>query len=342
MIENILTNYNIKFINSQLDHDYISKSKFYYNIYNNKISEPLQKFWFSVPNIKYSNNYSNFKILRFLMNNKNENIIGLINYIKDIGNYLIDKLSPTFENITLDYPWKESTQYPYIFTLFTNTDTLFIDSSGNNIDYNLLTYNDSTYSIIFEISSIRIIPIKIETIETHTIKINLVLILMKQNEKKDLKKYLFANNYNENIETNLNQLSNHNFNSTIKKLPFLNDISNDFLLNKTNKDSISNNKQSSQIHTSNKLIINTEQILKVINGLKKVEIKKEICEDFNNNNNDNSNNNLQINNEYIEKKNSLKKVKTDEKSLLNNLQKKKKKKIKKEKIDIDNKLEKVL
>jgi hypothetical protein len=34
MIENILTNYNIKFNNSQLDHEQISKSKLYFNIEN--------------------------------------------------------------------------------------------------------------------------------------------------------------------------------------------------------------------------------------------------------------------------------------------------------------------
>jgi len=78
MIDNMLTNYKNKFIVSQLDHEYISKSKLYYNIYNNKISEPLQKFWFSVQNIKYSNNYSEYKTIRFLMNNKNENISKLI------------------------------------------------------------------------------------------------------------------------------------------------------------------------------------------------------------------------------------------------------------------------
>lgn len=116
MIENILTNYNIKFKSSQLDHEQISKSKYYYKIYNNKISEPLHKFWFSVPNIKYSNNYSNYSTIRFLMNNKNDTILNLINYIKDIGTYLVEKFSPHYQNISIDYPWKEYNQYPYIFT----------------------------------------------------------------------------------------------------------------------------------------------------------------------------------------------------------------------------------
>jgi len=356
MIENVLTNYNIKFTKSQLDHDLkISKSKLYYNIYNNKISEPLHKFWFSVPNIKYSNNYSDFKTIRFLMNNKNENISKLINYIKDIGDYMVEKLSPIFSNVSIDYPWKESTQYPYIFTFFTNTNTVFIDSSGNELKYESINYNDLTYSIIFEISSIRIIPIILDKTETYTMKLNLVLILIKEDEKKDLKKFSFTNlinstnstnstnsinttnNYNESINTN----SNIPFNkvSNQMRLPFINDITGGFTLNKIDRKNTSEINQSQAQTSTTKLMINTEEILKAINGLKKVEIKKELSDDLYNKNEDN---NSQINMEYIEKKNSLKKVKTKEKSLLKNLQKKKKKKKKETEniIDIDNELEK--
>lgn len=335
----MLTNYKTKFIASQLDHEYISKSKLYYNIYNNKISEPLQKFWFSVPNIKYSNNYSEYKTIRFLMNNKNENISKLINYIKDIGALMVEKLSIVFEDITVDYPWKESTQYPYIFTFFTNNDTLFIDTSGNEINYDLLNYNDSTYSIIFEISSIRVMPIKLDTKESHTIKINLVLILIKQDEKKDLKKYLFTqytNNYNEYQDFNSSPNLTKTFNSSSRTLPFLNDISGEFSLNKTgtNANSLLTNEKN---QTSSKLIIDANSILKAISSLKKVEVKKEQDENINLNNDNDS----QINIEYMEKKNSLKKVKTKEKSLLKNLQKNEKKKKKKKRkdkntIDVDN------
>lgn len=352
MIDNVLTNYKTKFVISQLDHEYISKSKFYYNIYNNKISEPLQKFWFSVPNIKYSNNYSEYKTIRFLMNNKNENISKLINYIKDISNLMLEKLSPVFEDISVDYPWKESIQYPHIFTFFTNNDTLFIDTSGNEIDYNLLNQNDTTYSIIFEISSIRVIPIKLDTKESHTMKLNLVLILIKQDEKKDLKKYLFthcANNYNEYQDSNTNLNSTKPFNSSVRALPFLNDISGGLSLNKTNintnttsineKNQSINQSFNQSFNQSSKLIIDTDSILKAISGLKKVEIKKELNENINLN----EDNESQINAEYMEKKNSLKKVKTKEKSLLKNLQKKEKKKKKKKKekntIDDDNEMD---
>ena len=335
----MLTNYKNKFIVSQLDHEYISKSKLYYNIYNNKISEPLQKFWFSVQNIKYSNNYSEYKTIRFLMNNKNENISKLINYIKDISNYMVEKLSPVFENISVDYPWKESIQYPYLFTFFTNTDTLFIDSSGNEIEYNLLNQYYSTYSIIFEISSIRVMPIKLDTKETHTIKINLVLVLIKQDDKKDLKKYSFTHsydNYNEYHESHIDSNQTKTFNSNAKSLAFLNDISSgSSSLNKISSN-LANEKNQSNNQTSSKLILDTDIILKAISGLKKVEIKKdEIKKEPDENTNLNEDNNSQINVEYIEKKNNLKKVKTKEKSLLKNLQKKGKKEKKKKKKEKD-------
>ena len=337
----MLTNYKTKFVISQLDHEYISKAKFYYNIYNNKISEPLQKFWFSVPNIKYSNNYSEYKTIRFLMNNKNENISKLINYIKDISNLMVEKLSQVFEDISVDYPWKESTQYPHIFTFFTNNDTLFIDTSGNEIDYNSLNQNDSTYSIIFEISSIRVMPIKLDTKESYTMKLNLVLILIKKDKKKDLKKYLFmhcANNYNEYQDSDTNLNSTKTFNSSIRALPFLNDISSRITLNKTgtNTDTTSINEKNKSENQTSKLIIDANSILKAISSLKKVDAKKEPNENINLN----EDNESQINVEYMEKKNSLKKVKTKEKSLLKNLQKKEKKKKKKKKeknsIDVEN------
>lgn len=352
MIENVLTNYNIKFKNTQLDHDQINSTKLYYKIYNNAITEPLHKFWFSVPNLKYSNNYSDFKTIRFLMNNKNENISKLINYLKDIGKCLIDKLSPTFSNITIDYPWKESEQYPYIFTFFTNSNTLFIDSKGNEMKCESLNYNDLTYSIIFEISSIKLIPILLDDCSSHTIKFNLALILIREDEKKDLKKYLFSNFVNTNNNhsncINDNNIKKVNLNSNMNKLPFLTDISNGFSLNKLNNSNntdelnseIINHKCSTNL-SSNKLIIDAKQILNIKNGLKKVNMEKE--PEKNNENEYKSDDNLSnINVNYLEKKNSLKKVKTKEKSLLKKLQKKHmKKKLEKEK-ELEKELEREL
>ena len=143
MVDNILTNYDIKFNKEQLDFEQISKSKFSYRIYNNKISEPLQKFWFSVGNIKYCNNYGDYKTIRFLMNNKDKKINNLINFIKNIGDNLNKIFDTTFPNITIDFPWKESEQFPYIFSFFTNSNTIFLDSKSNNIEYDKLSSIDT-------------------------------------------------------------------------------------------------------------------------------------------------------------------------------------------------------
>jgi len=360
MEENILTNYNLKFKKSQLDHEIISNTKCYYKIYNNKISEPLHKFWFSVPSLKYSNNYSDFKTIRFLMNNKNDNISNLIDYIKDIGNYLIEKFSLTFENLSVDYPWKESEQYPYIFSFFTNNTTLLVDNEGNELKYDTLN-SDLTYSIIFEISNIRIMPIKMDTMQTNIIKINLVLLLIKQDEKKDLKKIILSSfvknnsiDSNSNLNSNQEHISKLGFNSKKnihnilpnQKLPFLNQISEGTSLLNSGKINIQLKSQSqtqpqsqSQSQSQpNGLVINTEQILKAINGLKKVEVKKE-----NLNESENNNESSQINMDYLEQKNNLKKVKTKEKSLLKTLKKKNKKdKEKKKELELELELEREL
>ena len=321
MIDHILTNYDNKFVSDQLDHETIHKSKLYIKIYNNKVSEPLQKFWFSVSNLKYYNNYSNYKTIRFLLNNKNQKSLNLINFIKDIGNNVFKKINNIFQNVTIDYPWKEHEQYPIIFSFFTNNSTLLCDSNNNNISFESLS-SDNTYSIIFEISNIRILPINLDKIESYAIKINLTLLLIKTDEKKDL---------NNNLQNNFTNVTNNYQNSKNcsdnYKLPFLGDIQSNILsLKKEN----SNNKNLSNSNT-NLFCINQEQLVNVKKTLKKVNTNIDTnnkIEDINNiiNNIDNSSNNS-IKPIYIEQKKILKKVKTEEKSLLTHLKKKKNKKL---------------
>lgn len=328
MIDNILTNYNVKFKSTQMDSEKISKTKQYYKIYNNKIQEPLHKFWFSVQNLKYSNSYSDFKTIRLFMNNKSDNISNLVNFIKDLSNCMLERLKPTFENISIDYPWKESEQYPYLFTFFTNNETLMVDTEGNETSYDTLSLNE-TYSIIFEISSLKIISIKLDNVESYVMKINLVLILIRQDEKKDIKKYLFTKFVDNNEMNNLVSNPNINLSKEQRKLPFLQSIGENIQLTSIKNKEFNLESKQSQIQTTNKLIVNTEEILKAINGLKKVNVKKEQENKndciYNNNNEQQTDNCSQINTEYLEKKNSLKKVKTKERSLLKTLQKKNKK-----------------
>ena len=371
MIDDLLTNYNIKFNSEQLDNDKIANNKFYYKIYNNKINEPIQKFWFSVCSIKYLNNYNDYKTIRFLMNNKSEEISNLINFIKDLGNYLVSLFDKIFPNISIDYPWKEIEKYPLIFSFFTNQNTLLLDSNSNNINYNDLSQSD-IYSVIFEISNIKILPIILDdNTNTFTIKINLSLLLLKVNEKKNLKDYVF-NSLLKIENTFNNELNNsHKSNTKIQTLPFLNDISNSMLFKKNINLSNNINTQSNiRKNVSNILIINKEQLLLAKNTLKKVYNNVNLNNDNNNdnnyynnynnyNNNNNNNNNNDDNNnknnddsddnqsniisEYIDKKNKLRKVKTEVKSLLSHLklnkESKKIKKNKKDNIFLENELE---
>lgn len=337
MVDNVLTNYDIKFVKEQVDFEQIIKSKLSYKIYNNKISEPLHKFWFSVSNIKFCNNYNNYKSIRFLMNNKNHKIINLINYFKDIGDYLIKIFEPTFPNISIDYPWKESEQFPYIFNFFTNNNTLFTDSNSNIVDFSKLSSLE-TYSIIFEISNVKILPIILDNIESFSLKINLSLILIKLDEKKDIRNYIFTN---KNIsDSNLNY-QNINSQSESKSrllalnnsLPFLTDISSG--IKKLNSESITDetiekkNNIMSNGTSSNLLIIDKEQLLKIKNTLKKVNRETNIEK----NDDDSDDNASRVEATYIDKKNSLRSVKTKEKSLLNHLKPEKKKKKKKKNIE---------
>ena len=354
MTSNLLTNYNIKFSKTQLDLGTISKQKLSYNIYNNKISEPLHRFWFSISNVKYSNNYDNFKTMRFLLNDKNPQITNMIKYIKDIGNYLSELYSETFPNLTVEYPWKESKNYPLVLSVFTSSNTMILDSNSTVIDYDNIdtTFtSNQTYSMIFEISNIRIIPIKMNTDETHILKINLSLVLIKKDEKKDLTKFVFEQYNSDECEYSSNSFSNSNnkydnvssnkvLNSSGYPFPkmsslLLSDISQG--VNKklngstttqtpTPYDFDKNNQNKNEITNTGSFVINKEQLLQIKNTLKKVELIKE--------NNDNEDNMTSVKEDYINKKNNLKKVNTEERTLLTHLKLKKKKKKSSKKINI--------
>ena len=373
MIDSVLTNYNIKFIKEQLDHEKITTSKLSYKIYNNKIPEPLHKFWFSVPCIKYCNNYKDYKTIRFLMNDKEKKINNLINFIKNLGDTLIEIFNPLFPDISIDYPWKISDQFPCIFNFFTNSETIFLDSESNNLEFNSLSTLD-TFSIIFDISNIKIFITNLNDIDIYSLKINLSLILIKQEKKKDIKNYNFIND-DENYKFN-NQSSNLDSNTYISKqmnkfnqLPFLNELTSG--INKNTFDF----KNIEKTETCNNVMhINTDQLIRIKNRLKKVEnnkfdiikkdnisveelsnikntLKKVENNKFNIIKKDNINGNEEISSiksVYLDKKNSLKKVNTCEKTLLTHLKLKKKKKIKNKKnhleieIDLDHELDREL
>jgi hypothetical protein len=222
-----------------------------------------------------------------------------------LGNYLVILFEKKFPNISIDFPWKEIEQYPLVFSFFTNQSTIMLDSNSNDINFNDLS-NLDTYSVIFEISSIKILSIILDdNTNSYTIKINLSLLLLKINEKKNLKEYVFNSIKKEN---NLTEINN-SYKQPIKILPFLNDIPMGSILKK-NTNLSENLVTQSDTKTNATLVINKEQLLIAKNTLKKVnnneELNKNDCDD-------------NIKNEYIDKKNKLRKVKTEVKTLLNRL-----------------------
>ena len=318
MIDNILTNYNIKFNSEQLDCDKIFPNKSYYKIYNNKIDKPLQKFWFSLPNVKFNSQFSNYKTIRFLINNKSENTICLLNFIEDLSNHIIKLFEKTYSNITVDLPWKINQNFPTLLTLFTNNETLLMDSESNTIDYSSLL-SEETYSIIFEITNLKIISINLDNEQkSNIIKINLSLLLVKTIKKIDFKNYTFNSFVASSSKTNTD---NNIYTNPIKKsLPFLSDISTVTLKNIDSNTTVhKQHVENLQKQKTNILVINQAQILQAKNTLKKVILPL-------NNYDQESDDNKSVVTEYVEKKNELKKVKTKVKTLLDHLDNKKKKK----------------
>jgi hypothetical protein len=319
MIDEVLTKYNKKFNPSQLDFEAINSNKLFYKIYNNKIEEPLHKFWFSVPNVKYLNNYENHKKIRFVMNNKSENVLNLINFIIDLGSDLIDKFKNTFPSISIDYPWKENSQFPLIFTFYSNESTIVTDSDSYYIALNALNQNDS-YSIIFEINyvHVKITDVaELDVKQTFNLKFNFTMLLIKTDKKKNLKDYNFSNH-------NAYQFGSKS-SITYKSTPEINESKieskNNFKLN-------SNANTNANVNESNFIPLRIDQNLleSALRTLKKVSNMSQI-----NNHNHRLNDEQDIVSEYIGVKNDLKKVETTEKTLLDHLKKKDKKKKKKTK-----------
>jgi hypothetical protein len=346
MSDNILTNYN-KFDEKQVDYENINKEKFYYNIYNNKINQPLHKFWFSLKKVKFSNQYNNYKTIKMLINNKSNDSIKLISFIKNLSNFMINKMSNTFPNITLDLPWKEYDNYPFLFNFYTNSKSLVVNENKDIIDFTLLNFNDS-YTVLFEISSLKVIKINLDYTGNdcnYTLKINLGILMIQKESKKDLKNFLLDVINNDNQEDIYIEPKEINH-FPKKTLPFLSDISSSILKkrdNDTNNDTNGEQaiKNTNSINkTNNKLFIDNNLLLKAMSSLKKVNINvKDKKEDDKDTDDDKS----EINDMYISQKNSLKKVKTREKSLLNTIKRKKNKKMNREmNREKDNELDKEL
>jgi len=355
MLENLITKTD-KFEICQVDHDIINESKSYFSIYNNKITKPFHNFWFMLTNTKFFNEYNDYNIIRFGLNHSSNEVIKFINFFKDLSTHLKNIFSKVFENISLDYPWKEYENYPYLFSLFLNDDTIVLDEQKNIIMKNKIEHKKS-YSILFEIKNIKVVKIDLDNEISHQIKFTLSALMIQQEQEVDLKSYLLNSlNINkksiEPIQQNNYEVNDLNKLNNKPNIPFLSELSNGFKnLNKMD-----------HVQPKNKIIntINLDELLSIKSSLKKVihDENNNIGLNLNLNSNSNSisNSNIgfksqnnsddeisKIGNTYLNKKKQLKKTITEEKSLFNNLVNKNKKDNKnKITIDSNNDLEKEL
>lgn len=286
MLLNHITNIN-NFNISDIDYDHIVINKTYFNIYNNRVDEPLHKFWFLVDNVRFINSYFNNGIMRFALNNKNEKNIKIINYIKKLLNHLQSLFSKIYQNITIDFPWKEYENYPYLLNVSLSKDSIFIDANKNKKDFATID-KDISYLFLFEISYIQIKKIINDHNISYSLKIKLSLLMLEE-KIFDLKNY------------SLNLMINNKSNLSIG---YTNDIKeytidpNNKIINKSNN----NNNNKRPIFN-----LNPKELLNAKNTLKKTLVidNKKILDDKN------------CNDEILETKNLLKKVNTYEKTFIN-------------------------
>ncbi len=336
MLENFITKTD-KFDSLQVDHELINCSKSYFSIYNNKVPKPFHNFWFMLKNTKFKNEYNDYCILRFGLNHKETEVIRFISFFKELSMYLKNIFSKTFEDISIDLPWKEYENYPYMLSIFSNENTVFLGQNKCEIEKNNIIHN-KTYSILFEIKNIKIIKINLDEKISNQLKFNLSALMIQEEPDIDLKSYLLNSinlnseekiyqeyGFNNKNRSEINSLDNNKNISGISNkpvLPFLAEVSN--AVKNLNRVEIPTLKKNS--------LINLDELLTIKSCLKKVtyDEKSNILKSQNNSDDDIS----EIGNTYLNQKKQLKKTITEERTLLNHISKKDKKK-KESKINID-------
>jgi hypothetical protein len=163
MIENyIVDTDNILFNDSIIDHEKFILNKEIYDIYNNKIDEPLHKFWFVFDTTKFLNSYYEYNILTFVINNKNNKIKKTINFIEKITETIKQKYISyltandiNYDNIYIELPIKQYDNYPSIIKLY-NKKNLIYNENNQKEKINNLT-SGVKYLLLFEINYFKII-----------------------------------------------------------------------------------------------------------------------------------------------------------------------------------------
>jgi hypothetical protein len=273
-----------------VDHDIIVSNKSYFNIYNNSLDEPFHKFWFYIENAKLINLYNENSIFRFALNNKNEKNKKMIEYLKKLFEYLQTLFQRSYPNISVDIPWKEYENYPYLMNFFINNNTFYLDSKQNSKDIKEIT-KDQNCSVLFELTYIQVMKIITDDKTSYSLKFKFSLIMV-QEKTVDIKTSLLEN---------INQLNNQKpkINYVPATIPILNSAFDN-----------THEKKSNNIMSTPpaiRLSLNPNVLLNKLNTLNKIDKKEKDIKHIEDDKNIH---------EYMEQKNKLKKVDTDERTIM--------------------------
>jgi hypothetical protein len=163
MIENyIIDTENTIFIDSIIDHERFINNKEIYDIYNNRVDEPLHKFWFIFDTTKFLNSYYEYNILTFVINDKNNKIKKTIDYIQKIAETIKQKYISylkeediSFDNIDIELPIKQYDNYPSIIKFYNKKKLIQNENNQKEEISNLVSGNK--YLLLFEINYFKII-----------------------------------------------------------------------------------------------------------------------------------------------------------------------------------------
>lgn len=297
-----------KFNSETIDHDIIVSNKTYFNIYNNSLDEPFHKFWFFIENAKLTNIYNENSVFRFALNNKSDKNKKLIEYLKNLLEYIKNLFIGTYPEIVVDTPWKEYDNYPCMINFIANDNTICLDSKENTKNISEIS-KDQTYSVLFELTYIQVAKIIIGEKTNHSLKFKFNLIMVQ--EKLFDKKVSLLENINQinNFKPKNNyvpQYANSNPNSNSNPNPSSNILMKSVLgeLTESNNKSLKNVSVAPNRPTM-RFSLNANDLLNKKNALNKIGVKeiKGVEDDKNIP-------------EYLEQKNKLKKVETDERSLI--------------------------
>ena len=216
-----------------------------------------------------------------------------MDYLKNLFEYIKTLFNKIYTNISVEIPWKEYENYPYLMNFFSNETTIYVNPKDENKNLNEIQ-KDQSYSILFELTYIQLIKIISGEDLSYSIKFkfNLILIQEKELDKKAI------------LLNNINQINSPKQKISYNKI--VNPIQNII------PENIKTEKNISNIPVPiTRPLINPLELMSKIKNLNRVD-KNEKNEKDKEKDNESEKDITQ----YIEQKNKLKKVETEEKSLI--------------------------